>query len=740
MIFTGTAGPDFLVGGSGDDSLQGLDGDDHLDGGPGNDSFSGGAGDDVLLAGPGNDQYSGDDGTDTLSFANSPAGVVVVKPQTSSNEIVGSASDGFGGTDWFFHGTADDLIGSEYDDVLTGSPIYTATWQEVFGQDYIVGGAGNDSISGLGGGDFLLGEAGHDTLLGGAEDDELEGGSGNDMLDGGTGEDFAWYGDAPAGVDVNLGTGLASGGDGSDTLLGVEGVLGSQFDDTLSGDAADNGFAGLEGNNFVDGASGRDFVWYGWVEGPVTANLATGQASGSWGSDTLIGIEELIGSEFFADVLVGDAADNVIEGMGGNDSLAGGDGNDKLFGEDGDDTLDGGAGDDILDGGNGADVAVFSGSIDDYLIAVGEQDGDFIVFGPDGLDVLLGIESLQFGGTGYVVEEGTEGSDALDGTELGDIIRAEAGNDDVSGGGGDDALFGEEGNDTLEGGSGNDLLDGGSGADTMRGGSGDDVYVVDSEQDLVIELEAESIGAAWRRLPLEDSIGAGVDKVVASISYTLGNFVENLTLATAAGALSGSGNALANAITGNESANRLTGGAGNDQIDGAGGIDTAVYSGTRAQYAVTLGASDQVTGSATGEGTDTLTNVERLQFSDGKLAIDLEGNAGIVAKILGAVFGPAALSDGTLAGIGLNIADTSGQSYPQLMQLALNYRLGSSASNEAVVNLLYTNVIGSAPDAGTQAHYVSWITGGGYTQASLAVLAADFMGVPAAAANGLAYL
>jgi hypothetical protein len=336
------------------------------------------------------------------------------------------------------------------------------------------------------------------------------------------------------------------------------------------------------------------------------------------------------------------------------------------------------------------------------------------------------------------VQQGGSGDDTLTGTDGNDTISGGDGADSLSGGLGDDSLFGDAGNDSLAGNDGADYLDGGTGADTLAGGSGNDTYVVDDAGDSVIELESQTQAAAARgQEPAEDNIGGGIDRVVASISYTLGQFVENLSMAQGTLALSGTGNASANALTGNAGRNTLTGLGGDDAIDGGEGIDTAVYTGPRSQYTVTRGST---TTSVSGEGNDTLSNVERLQFSDGGLALDLAGNAGMVAKILGAVFGQAAVGDRALAGIGLNIADTSGMSYPQLMQLALDYRLGAGASNEAVVDLLYTNVMGSAPDAGTQAHYVSWITGGGYTQASLATMAADFMGIPAAAQAGLSFV
>lgn len=178
------------------------------------------------------------------------------------------------------------------------------------------------------------------------------------------------------------------------------------------------------------------------------------------------------------------------------------------------------------------------------------------------------------------------------------------------------------------------------------------------------------------------------------------------------------------ARTGSAAADRLRGGDGADTLAGQGGTDTAVYFGNRSDFTISRAASGDVTVQRTTAPTDidTLRQVERLEFRDGNLALDLDGAAGQVARILGAVFGPAAVGNREYAGIGLSLAD-QGASGLDLMQLALQVRLGAP-SNEAVVRLLYENVVGSPPPDGDLQHFKSLLDHGTYSQAGLGLMAA----------------
>lgn len=121
----------------------------------------------------------------------------------------------------------------------------------------------------------------------------------------------------------------------------------------------------------------------------------------------------------------------------------------------------------------------------------------------------------------------------------------------------------------------------------------------------------------------------------------------------------------------------------------------------------------------------------RGEFHGTHYALDIDGAAGQVARILGAVFGPSAVANQTYAGIGLGLLD-AGVSYGHLMQLALQARLGPAATHADIVQLLYTNVVGNPPPPSDQAFYLGLLDSGAISPVGLAVLAAD---TPLNAAN-----
>lgn len=192
------------------------------------------------------------------------------------------------------------------------------------------------------------------------------------------------------------------------------------------------------------------------------------------------------------------------------------------------------------------------------------------------------------------------------------------------------------------------------------------------------------------------------------------------------------------------------GAGGNDSIDGGAGIDRASYEGDRSAFVLNHTASGWTVRDKSGlEGTDTLVGVERLQFGDLNVAIDIDGHAGQVARILGALFGKAFLQRTDYVGVGLQLLD-AGTSYPDLVALAVStdqfLRLAGSRSNHDFVELVYQNVVGSAPGAADLNFFVGSLDNGTYSQASLALLACNtdlttqLIDLPGLYSNGLPYL
>jgi hypothetical protein len=168
-------------------------------------------------------------------------------------------------------------------------------------------------------------------------------------------------------------------------------------------------------------------------------------------------------------------------------------------------------------------------------------------------------------------------------------------------------------------------------------------------------------------------------------------------------------------------------GVGNYNVNGVGGLDTATVSQAVGNFTVNPSASGYTLTSKDGLSVYNLNSVERISFSNEKIAFDVAGtsNAGEVAKILGAVFGAAAVSNTTYAGIGLSYMD-AGMSYENLMNLAITAALpGARLTHKAVVDLLFTNVVGVAPTVDQAKPYVDWLDNHTFTIAQLGVLAAD---------------
>ncbi len=289
----------------------------------------------------------------------------------------------------------------------------------------------------------------------------------------------------------------------------------------------------------------------------IVGNAAANTIVGSVGDDTVYG-------EAGNDSIAGGLGNDGLRGGQGNDTLDGGDGDDRVFGDEGDDSLAGGLRKDKLFGGDGDD-SLAGGADDDDLFGGGGMDRLIGGLGKDYMDGGDGIDTADYSGAAAGVavtvglsQRGTGGEASGDILVNVEIVAGSNFADNLAGDATANVLEGRGGNDLLSGGGGADRLDGGAGADTMMGGAGNDTYVVDSAGDVVNETAPGSSGA---------------DTVIASISYTAGVNVENITLSGSAN-INATGNGVENALTGNGARNTLSGLDGNDTLLGLGGDDT----------------------------------------------------------------------------------------------------------------------------------------------------------------------
>lgn len=195
-----------------------------------------------------------------------------------------------GATNNLYTLTIDTPLGHEDDLFTANADLVTLThpfgiWHALAGNDDVTGTDSREIIYGDEGKDTLAGRGGRDDLYGGADDDLLQGGSDDDLLDGGSGSDTAVYTAASSAVIVDLTTNTASGGDGNDTLVSIERVWGSQFDDNLGGSAAADTILGYGGADRIDGRGGNDALDGGVGNDVITGGAGRDVMTGGAGND-----------------------------------------------------------------------------------------------------------------------------------------------------------------------------------------------------------------------------------------------------------------------------------------------------------------------------------------------------------------------------------------------------------------------------------------------------------------------
>ena len=355
--YTGTTNAETLTGGVGNDTLNGL---------AGNDTLNGDIGADTLIGGDGNDTYYVDNVGDVVIETNAVAST--------------------GGIDLVMSSLAAYTLGANVEN-------------------------GRILSSGIA------------SLTGNALGNTLYAGAGNNVLDGAAGTDTVSYQYATTGVTVSLATtaAQATGGSGSDTLLNIENLTGSNYADKLTGNAGINVLNGGAGADSMTGGDGNDTYY---VDNVGDVVIETNAVASTGGTDIVY--------SYLSAYTLGANVENGRILSSGTASLTGNSLGNLLYA---------GAGNNVLDGAAGTDTVSYLYATAGVTVSLASTIAQ--ATGGSGSDTLLNIENLT--GSSYA-----------------------------------DTLTGSAGNNILNGVAGNDVLIGGLGADQLTGGTGADKFVFNS--------------------------------------------------------------------------------------------------------------------------------------------------------------------------------------------------------------------------------------------------------------------
>ncbi len=510
--------------------------------------------------------------------------------------------DGDGGIDWINLAAVTGNVVADLTDLaqwtLNGAAYLQIGDGAVF--ENVVTGDGNDFITGNDADNALHGMRGDDTLFGEGGDDVLDGGVGEDTLTGGTGNDryhVAQTGDAV--VEV--------GDEGSDlvfatinyvltdnvedlTLLGAAlNGTGNMLGNSITGTSGDNGLYGDGGNDILVGGDGNDLLDGGLGDDQMTGGSDNDQYFVDSSDDAVIenaneGIDQVSASVSFT--LTANVENLILTGAAAINGTGNGDGN-FIQGNDGDNILDGAGGNDLLRGGDGNDIYVLD-SLGDIVNETRPEGGTDTV--RIGSSYTLGdrVENLELQGSGNIDGTGNELANDITGT------------------------------------NGTNVLDGGAGDDILRGRGGNDVYIVDSLNDVVIELANEGRD----------------DRVETSMaSYTLPDNVEFLeytgtdafTAIGNAGAAYMVGGVAGDTLSGMDGDDTLAGEAGDDMLNGGNGSDR-LFGGAGADLMNGDAGNDRIVVDNAGDVANGGSGIDTVQFTVAGLTYVLASDVEIVSN------------------------------------------------------------------------------------------------------------
>jgi T1SS-143 domain-containing protein len=273
LTLTGDNTNNFINGLSGDDTINGLAGIDTIHGNAGNDVIDGGNDADFIFGDAGNDLLIGGASNNAVDTLNGGDGNDILRGG-GGNDII----DGGNGIDMIDYSDAL-AVGTSANHFLLG----LSNVQTIGG--ILIGSVGVDTYTGIEG---VIGSSSNDFIDGNAEDNIIRGGAGNDRIDGMGGKDLIDFSDATGGMTfilpnsgngaTNTGGSSNAGGLGTDTYFNIEGVIGTNFNDTLTGNNSDNVF-NHQGYAGIMGMGGDD---------KISPNGGADTLSGGLGHDTFI--------------------------------------------------------------------------------------------------------------------------------------------------------------------------------------------------------------------------------------------------------------------------------------------------------------------------------------------------------------------------------------------------------------------------------------------------------------------
>ena len=651
----------------------------------------------------------------------------------------------------------------------TSWTIYDASGQLTLyggsGDDQVIGGTNTDKIYGEAGNDLLEGRAGDDYIDGGDGDDYLSGGDGNDTLNGGVGDDDLRGGD---------GNDILNGGDGDDYLSGGDG------NDNLTGGVGNDTILSGDGNDTLNGGTGYDLLQGGEGDDTYIINSTTFDLYDTGGNDTAI-----VNADF---VRVSDEIENIKYAEGilplpyWIASLIDDDaakyknllGADQIFTYSFPSSLPTYYDDNEFNKNfqkitqkSQLNIEGFFSLLPSFLNltfienSVNSNLNNISIWATDLPEKVAGKgtypnnsysgSDIRIDNKNSSIEEGVYGSSAFT-HELGHALGLKHPFSSPSSEGKVDPgpyLDQLEGNGTWT-----QMSYDTSSAENVfafrpldiaalhylygpskTARSGDDTYVFQEDVPNFIWDGAgiDTIDASSSSKPVTIFLTPGYHghsgltkeyNLITSpgqITVNFGSDIENLI-----------GSSYSDNLYGNELNNIITPGLGSDSIDGKVGIDTAAYNSARSEFSISTfidyglgpGISLKTAWNVSSINTDTLRNVERIRFTDMNLALDLEGNAGKVVKLLGALLGKESATNKTYIGMGLNILD-NGMSYEEFMEAGLDAVFGSNPNGAAVVDVLYKNLVGSSAPQSLLDEYGGMLDNGSMTSTELGIAVAD---------------